>query len=174
MIAPRKIKFEATKKRNENYEFRIFLKENADDKALDEQFHRLHKELFSGYDCSRCRNCCKMYHGQIPEKDLDRDAKHLGLTKEQFIEKYLGEKDIENQYPTKNKPCDFLDKDGNCRLGDCRPEFCKDYPYTNQPDRWASLYSVLDVIEVCPVAFEIYERLKKEYGWRYGNRGMSI
>ena len=26
MIAPRKIKFEATKKRNENYEFRIFLK----------------------------------------------------------------------------------------------------------------------------------------------------
>ena len=37
----------------------------------------------------------------------------------------------------------------------------------DQPDRWASLYSVLDVIEVCPVAFEIYERLKKEYGWRY-------
>ena len=29
----------------------------------------------------------------------------------------------------------------------------------------ASLYSVLDVIEVCPVAFEIYERLKKEYVW---------
>ena len=44
---------------------------------------------------------------------------------------------------------------------------CKKYPYTDQPDRWASLYSVLDVIEVCPVAFEIYERLKEEYGWRY-------
>lgn len=110
MIAPRKIKFEAKKKRNENYEFRIFLKGNADARELDEQFHRLHKELFAGYDCSRCRNC---------------------------------------------------------RLGDCRPESCKKYPYTDQPDRWGSLYSVLDVIEVCPVAFEIYERLKKEYGWRY-------
>ena len=43
----------------------------------------------------------------------------------------------------------------------CRPESCKKYPYTDQPDRWGSLYSVLDVIEVCPVAFEIYERLKK-------------
>ena len=67
----------------------------------------------------------------------------------------------------KNIPCDFLGEDGNCRLGYCRPESCKKYPYTDQPDRWASLYSVLDVIEVCPVAFEIYERLKKEYGWRY-------
>ena len=91
MIALRKIKFEAKKKRNENYEFRIYLKGNADEKELDEQFHRLHKELFSGYDCSRCRNCCKMYHGSIPEADLARDAEHMGLTKEQFIEKYLTE-----------------------------------------------------------------------------------
>ena len=43
MIAPRKIKFEAEKKRNENYEFRIFLKENADAGELDEQFRQLHK-----------------------------------------------------------------------------------------------------------------------------------
>lgn len=129
MIAPRKIKFEARKKRNENYEFRIYLKGNADEKELDEQFRRLHKE--------------------------------------QFIEKYLVKDDRENGYQTKNVPCDFLESDGNCQLGDCRPESCKKYPYTDQPDRWASLYSVLDVIEVCPVAFEIYERLKKEYGWRY-------
>ena len=93
MIAPRKIKFEAKKKRNENYEFRIFLKGNADARELDEQFHRLHKELFSGYDCSRCRNCCKMYRGSIPKEDLEQDAGVLGLTKEELIEKYL-EKDV--------------------------------------------------------------------------------
>ena len=127
----------------------------------------LEKELFAGYDCSRCRNCCKMYRGSIPEEDLARDAEYLGLTKEQFIEKYLADRDGENRYQTQNAPCDFLDEDGNCRLGDCRPESCKKYPYTDQPDRWGSLYSVLDVIEVCPVAFEIYERLKKEYGWRF-------
>ena len=167
MIAPSKIKFEAKKKRDENYEFRIFLKGNADDKELDEQFHRLHKELFAGYDCSQCRNCCKMYHGSIPEEDLVQDAEYIGVTKEQFIEKYLADKDGENRYQTQNTPCDFLDEDGNCCLGDCRPESCKKYPYTDQPDRCASLYSVLDVIEVCPVAFEIYERLKEEYGWRY-------
>ena len=35
------------------------------------------------------------------------------------------------------------------------------YPYTNQPGRLESLYGVLDAITVCPVAFEIYERLKE-------------
>ena len=61
MIAPRKVKFEAKKKGNENIEFRTFLKCNADEKELDEQFKKLHEELFAKYDCSRCRNCCKMY-----------------------------------------------------------------------------------------------------------------
>ena len=94
MIAPRKIRYEAKKKRDENYEFRIYLKGNADERELDEQFHRLHKELFDVYDCSRCRNCCKMYHGSIPEEDLARDAEYMKLTKEQFMEKYLIWKNI--------------------------------------------------------------------------------
>ncbi len=51
-------------------------------------------------------------------------------------------------------------------LGSCKPEDCKNYPYTNQPERLWSLYSVLDAVAVCPIAFEIYERLKGEYGFR--------
>ena len=51
-------------------------------------------------------------------------------------------------------------------LGECRPLNCKNYPYTDQPDRLWCLYSVLEAVEVCPVAFEIYERLKKEYKFR--------
>ena len=38
MIVPRKVKFEAKKRENENIEFRTFLKCNADEKELDEQF----------------------------------------------------------------------------------------------------------------------------------------
>lgn len=43
MIAPRKVKFEAKKKENENIEFRTFLKCNADEKELDEQFKNFMK-----------------------------------------------------------------------------------------------------------------------------------
>ena len=167
MIAPEKINSEAKKKQRENLAFRSFLKFNADEDTLDEQFQKLHKELFADYDCSRCRNCCKMYQGCIPEEDLERDAEYMGVTKEQFIEKYLEKNTMGSGYVTKNAPCDFMDQDGNCRLGECKPESCKTFPYTDQPERLDSLYSVLDVIEVCPVAFEIYERLKREYRWKY-------
>ena len=166
MLAPRKVKFEAQKRERENLEFRTFLKCNADDKELDEQFFKLHDELFAQYDCNRCRNCCKMYHGSIPEEDVEKDAMYLGVTATDFVEQYLGGKDSEGNYQTKHKPCNFLMEDGNCILGDCKPESCKKYPYTNQPERLWSLYSVLDAVSVCPVAFEIYESLKKEYGFK--------
>lgn len=166
MLAPRKVKFEAQKRENENLEFRTFLKCNADEKELDQQFLALHDELFAQYDCNRCRNCCKMYHGSIPEEDVEKDALYLGIDVTDFTEQYLLGKDSEGNYQTKHKPCDFLMADGSCKLGDCKPESCKKYPYTNQPERLWSLYSVLDVVSVCPVAFEIYERLKKEYGFK--------
>ncbi len=166
MLAPRKVKFEAQKRERENLKFRTFLKCNADEKELDEQFVKLHEELFAQYDCNRCRNCCKMYHGSIPEEDVEKDAMYLGVTATDFVEQYLDGKDSEGNYQTKHKPCNFLMEDGNCKLGDCKPESCKKYPYTNQPERLWSLYSVLDTVSVCPVAFEIYERLKKEYGFK--------
>ena len=68
---------------------------------------------------------------------------YLGVTATDFAEQYLGGKDSEGNYQTKHKPCDFLIEDGSCKLGDCKPESCKKYPYTNQPGRLWSLYSVL-------------------------------
>lgn len=166
MLAPRKVPFEAKKKELENLEFRTYLKCNADEEELDQQFSRLHNELFAGYDCSRCRNCCKMYHGLIPKEDIEQDAKFLGVTTRNFMENFLDEVENDGKYRTKHKPCDFLQENGHCALGCCKPENCKNYPYTNQSERLWSLYSVLDAVAVCPVAFEIYERLKKEYGFK--------
>lgn len=166
MIPPRKVKFMAKKKENENIQFRSYLKVHADEKELDEQFLRLHNELFKEYDCNRCRNCCKMFYGSIPEEDIQKDAEYLKLSKEQFMDLFLQKDKNTGEYLTMHKPCDFLQENGECRLGDCRPENCKKYPYTNQPERLESLLSVLNAVEVCPVAFEIYERLKEEYGFK--------
>lgn len=93
----------------------------------------------------------------------------MNISKEQFIDFFLTINEISGDYETKHMPCDFLTEDGECKLGDCKPESCKNYknyPHTNQPERLESLYSVLDTVEVCPVAFEIYERLKQEYGFK--------
>lgn len=165
MIAPRKIKYAAGKKENENLRFRAFLKENADEKELDQQFQNLHRELFAVYDCSRCRNCCKMYQGFIPREDLERDSEYLGMTVEMFIRLYLEPDEREEGYCTLHNPCDFLQENGDCLLGDCRPENCRKYPYTDQPERLQSMYSILEAAEVCPVVYEILERLKDMYGF---------
>lgn len=119
------------------------------------------KELFADYDCSKCRNCCKMYKGSIPAEDVEKDADYLGITVEQFIDFFLEKEEFGIGYHTKHKPCDFLQEDGNCKLGDCKPDSCKKYPYTDQPERLCSLLGMLDTISICPVAFEIFERLKK-------------
>lgn len=85
MVSPDKVQGEAKKRENENFKFRTFLKGHADEEELDAQFLRLHNELFADYDCSKCRNCCKMYKGSIPEEDVKRDAAYLEIAIEQFI-----------------------------------------------------------------------------------------
>ncbi len=119
--------------------------------------------MFTDYDCSKCRNCCKMYKGTIPKEDLEKNARHLEITEKQFVDFFLEEDQYGIQYQTKHKPCDFLREDGECKLGECRPDSCKKYPYTDQPERLHSLLGFMDIVSICPVAFEIYERLKKEY-----------
>lgn len=166
MITPDKVQQAAELKEEENYRFRTFLKGHADEEELDKQFLELHNELFSGYDCSKCRNCCRLYKGSIPAEDIENDARHLGISEEQFIDFFLEKDEYGLEYQTKHKPCDFLNGDGECKLGECRPENCKNYPYTNQPERLHSLLGFLDIISICPVAYEIFERLKKGYGFR--------
>lgn len=166
MISPDKV-FEAAKRNeNKNYKFRAFLKNHADETELDEQFSRLHNELFNDYDCSKCRNCCKMCRGEIPVTDVDKDAKYLNMSPDEFINTYLVKDRFGINYVAKHTPCDFYMDNGACRLGDCRPENCKDFPYTNKPERLWKLLGFIENVSVCPVAYEICERLKKEYNFK--------
>ena len=166
MIEPSEVSVQARKKENENMKFRAFLKNHADEETLDKQFSKWHQKLFEGYDCSKCRNCCKMYSGSVPKEDIRKDAEYLQMTEETFIKRYLCLDSITGTFETIHTPCDFLQKNGECLLGDLKPESCVKYPYTDQPERLYSLYSVLEAVEVCPVAYEIYEQLKNEYGFK--------
>jgi hypothetical protein len=89
---------------NQNFKFRTFLKSHADEDELDRQFLRLHKEIFADYDCSKYRNCCKMYKGSIPAEDFDRDAQYLGITPKQFVDVYLEKEEYDMNYQTKHRP----------------------------------------------------------------------
>ena len=114
LISPDEVKTKAKSKENENYAFRTYLKMHADPHKLDEQFRKLHEELFSGYDCSQCRNCCKMYCGMIPQEDIEKAAGQFSMSGKDFIERFLEYVPGEMSYRTKHCPCDFLKDDGAC------------------------------------------------------------
>lgn len=152
-------------KQEENIKFRTFLKNHADPKELDEQFKQLHDKYFSIYDCSKCRNCCKQYYGTFSKNEIEKAASFLELSTNELKDKYLQSKPDSEGYKTKNYPCDFF-QNGECILKECKPETCKEYPYTNKNNRLGSLWGVIDNTAICPVVYEIFEELKKLYNFR--------
>ncbi|MBR1709939.1 MAG: YkgJ family cysteine cluster protein [Clostridia bacterium] len=166
MISPNEVKARAQQKKNENYAFRTFLKVQADPEKLDRQFLKLHKELFRNYDCNACRNCCKQFRGTLSGEEAAQCAENLDMSPDEFKAKYL-HLNKEGMYDTNHVPCDFLQEDGSCLLGDCKPDDCTDFPFTARPDRWSSLLGIMSNVAVCPVLFEMIERLKNEYGFVY-------
>ena len=168
MIEPSKIKNAFKRIEAENYAFRTYLKYHADENELDEQFYKLHKELFASYDCSKCRNCCKEYSASFEEDDLGRISDFLKMTKNDFIKTYVNEE--HGDYQLNVKPCCFLKEDGGCAIETCKPNSCRDYPYTNKPERLFSLLGIVQSTSVCPVVFEMLERLKDEYKLKRRNR----
>ena len=163
MIEPSRLEAAARLYEDDNYKFRLFLKNRADPDELDRRFAALHNELFADYDCCQCHNCCERYSVELTGEDAERIAGFLGLGKEAFVQEYAG--DAEDGYEIK-PPCPFLEPDGKCRIQSCKPEECREYPFTDRPDRIGSLYGVMEFAEVCPVVFEIVQRLKAIYGFR--------
>ena len=164
MIDVKELKLLVKKKEKENYRFRAYLKNNADEEVLDKQFKRLHEKYFKIYDCKKCRNCCKEIGISIDEEELDKICEYLNLDKDIYVEKYLNEK--YGVYSFKEHKCKFLDENNNCKISKCLPETCKEYPYTDKEERLFSLYSIISNASICPVVYEILEELKKEYNFR--------
>ena len=164
MIAPSEVGAAAKRLEKENLRFRRFLKNRADCDELDQQFLKLHQELFAQYDCRECRNCCRAYNIELDEQEIDSIAAFLSMDKQQFIDTQLvpgttGGHEIAS-------PCRFLHPDGSCELESCKPQECRGFPYTDRPERLFSLFSILSSAEVCPVVFELLERLKDIYHFR--------
>ena len=164
MISPKKILKIAPKYEDENLAFRAFLKEHADGETLDAQFLALHNELFASRDCCKCSNCCRAFAVVLEDADIERISRHLGQSKAEFTRQYLERSDYdESYYRMRSQPCTFLCADGECSINDVKPAECKGFPFTDQPDRLESLLGVISFAEVCPVVFEIVQRLKGIY-----------
>lgn len=156
-----------------NWEFRSYLKGcDLPSKEIDAIVHALYEEVRPQFDCGKCARCCEVLRPVLKPADVKRLAKFLGLSEAKLRSKYL-QWDEEEQGDTFNaQPCPFL-KDNRCVVYDARPENCRSYPYLQKKDFTQRLITVINNCSVCPVVFNVFERLKQDL-WRVNHRGAGV
>ena len=145
----------------ENEEFQFYL-EAQDPDEVDERVNRLFEEIDAEIDCMECANCCKMQSPVIRESELWNISDYFDMDPETFKENYL---DFDGeQMIMKQNPCAFL-RNNICTIYEFRPADCASYPHLDQRGIVFKLSGIMGNYSVCPIVFNVIEKLKKEMGF---------
>ncbi|MCL2497870.1 MAG: YkgJ family cysteine cluster protein [Symbiobacteriaceae bacterium] len=166
MIAPSEVKRVATEQEKENWRFAVYLKDHVDPEELDRQFYELHQELFAQYDCCYCNNCCTSYYISIHEEDIAPLVTFFQTTREEFVKGHFVAAEEGYDIPP---PCPFLLRDGKCFVQEIKPRVCRAFPFTDQPGQLDNFFGVIELAVVCPIVFEIIQRLRQIYHYEATN-----
>jgi len=163
----------AVTREDENWEFRRYLKQlDIDLDDLDDLVRRLTADVSAQIDCTQCANCCKLISPILDQADVVEFAAGLRATDPEaspatWQEIYL--RPVEgggpDRYQFKALPCPFLEAD-RCSNYAARPTECRDYPYLHKDGFRSRLWGVVSNYALCPIVFNVYERLKAEFGFR--------
>lgn len=166
---PQEIERLAEELEDENWEFRVWIKEqyDFDDPKLNGMVWRLAGGLMEEIDCTACGNCCRKTTTPVTEEDLEQLSFALSMDISTFQATYL-ERDEESGGWELPAPCPFLE--GNlCRVYYSRPENCRQYPHLHNDFRAASI-SRFNNTFICPIVFNLFELMKEELNWRPRSR----
>jgi uncharacterized protein len=153
-----RIKALARKREDENWEFRTYLKSHDLGDSVDRLAQQLYEEIAPQIDCTTCGNCCREEMAVLDQEDVEIFAQGLGMSPADLTAQYLVEEDHELAF---EMPCPFLD--GTlCRNYGSRPKGCRSFPHLHKKGFAGRLFSVVVNYGVCPIVFNVYERLKSE------------
>ncbi len=115
--------------------------------------------------CLDCGNCCKQMTPTYTRKDVNRIAKHLNMTYQEFFDKWL-EKRRDGDITNRSTPCQFLGKDNKCSIYEVRPDDCAGFPHFYRRDikYQAAEKTYTNNLSYCPATLIFVEKLEKAIG----------
>src|SRR5438876_2119422 len=95
------------KKREENLRLRLRLKRrNYQERRLIRIAQGIEEEI----DCTACANCCRVATIKIIERDVEKLARRMGVSKDRFLAEYTVEDPVEGRVLRRNQGgCVFLE-----------------------------------------------------------------
>jgi Fe-S-cluster containining protein len=161
-----RIEQRAKQQEERNWAFRCFLKDcDRSAKEIDSIVHALNEEVSSQIDCTQCANCCKVVQPSLKSPDIIRLARYLKLPGKAFRAQYLQKDDEKQGDIFKVRPCPFL-HENRCTVYSSRPDDCRSYPHLHTRDFVFRLNQAFSNCSVCPIVFNVYERLKQDLGYK--------
>ena len=164
----------AGRKEDENWRFREFLRGgDVSEAEIDRIVHELYRQESEQFDCKTCAGCCKGISPMLGDDDVNRLAEGIGITVDRLISEYLV---IDEEYGTlkfNQSPCPLL-KDDLCTCYLSRPLDCAAYPHLHKDGFVHRLTNMVGNCSVCPIVFNVFERLKGEmrsHGWNRHTSG---
>jgi len=151
----------ATEREDANWHFRTFLKSaDLEIEKLDAIVHRHYEEVASQIDCCACGNCCRQILPTLDDADVNRLATGLETTADEIVAQYLT-RDEDGDLTFNRCPCPFL-VGNRCLVYEHRPDTCRSYPHLQKEEFVFRLAQAVSNCSVCPISYNVYERLKAE------------
>jgi len=157
----RKIKTLARRRKDENWDFRCYLRELPTSiRKIDETVGRVYVQVCREIDCTVCANCCREMQPVLTPADIKRLALHTRMTVKEFTTRYLKKAPAgEDGLIFKSRPCPFL-TDTRCTVYKDRPGDCRSYPHLHRKGFVYRISQAVSNYGVCPIVYNTYERLK--------------
>ncbi len=150
--------------RSENSRFRAYLRRH---RHSDRRLRKFGEEIEAQIDCTQCANCCRVTDVGITDRDVEKLAKFIGVTKEEFIRDSTA-RDESDQLILKRteKGCVFL-KDNLCTVYEGRPQNCANFPHLvrGAGSIDSRMWQLVDRVEFCPIVYNWMERAKEDIGF---------
>lgn len=151
-------------KRDENSRFRAYLRNH---RHSDRRLRRFGEDIEAQIDCTTCANCCRVSEVEITDRDIDKLAKFLGMTRKEFIRDSTQKAESGELILKRSEAgCVFLE--GNlCSVYEARPQNCANFPHLvrGTGSIASRMWRLVERAEYCPIVYNWMEKVKEDIGF---------